>query len=939
MTTIDTFARCSCPVRFDNLTRQLYASDASLYQIEPLGVAFPQKIAQLCELITIAGENQVTLIPRGAGTGLAGGAVGAGLIVDLARYHKKIWGLDREQASIWVQAGVILDHLNADVHGQGLWFGPDVSTSSRATLGGMVAGNSSGAHAMIYGTTADHLLAVEGVLADGRIFRSDSEEAAALNQQIQALVAPHRQEIIRRFPAQIRKRWPGYGLDRYLASGNLAHLLCGSEGTLMTLTAMQLKLSPLPRERTLAVIAFADVAAAAEATVELLDLEPAAIELVDSPVFDQTRNQPQFRKAREMLGLDDRDCRALLMVEFFSDAAARMATLAQKRLGLRTFLFEDQAEMQAIWEMRKSGLTLLTGCPGPCKPVPGIEDAAVPVGKLPEYVRALQKLFASLQVDAAFYGHAGSGLLHVRPALDMHIATDIAKLKQIADEVSALVQHFQGSISGEHGVGIARTAYVEAHIGSELTQLTQAIKALFDPANIMNPGKIITNNRYRIDQDLRWGTDYRLDLPFAPVLAFAGKDHSFVGNLEQCNGCGGCLKEPPTMCPTYQVTSDEIMSTRGRSNIIRAVIDGRCHQGLSATELAEALDYCLACKGCQVECPSNVDMALLKAELEHARQRQYGIPLAARLISSVDTMGRIGCRTAPLANFMMARPWVRWLMEKLLGISSKRALPAYASLSFDRWFARQPKPSSAAPHGRVLLWDDSFTRYYEPHIGQAATRLLQALGYEVDLLSGHGYCGRPAFSVGRLDKAYQAGCRNIELLRQRGGSEPIIFLEPSSFSMFHDDYRELEVPFCEEIAPRAVLLEIFLDQALAEHPYAFAPVYSEIAVHIHCHAKKTTAMTMWQRLLRQLPQARVHYLDTGCCGMAGAFGMMAKKYSLSQQVAAPLIRQIEALPPQTAIVACGTSCRQQIKHFTTHEPLHIAQLFANALGDASATIG
>src|SRR3954470_2180237 len=707
-----------CDARFDKLTRQLYSTDASIYQIEPLGVAFPRNAQQASAVIRTAADASVPITPRGAGTSLVGNAIGDGLIVDFSRHNRQITDLDLEKRSVRVGAGVVLDQLSEFLKPHGFCFGPDVATRSRATLGGMISNNSSGARCPIYGTTADHVLSLELVLADGRVVpvgEADSfpyKEVRSLEperQQILKIVREHSAEMAERWPPGLIKRWPGYGIERFVRVPNdLTNILAGSEGTLAAIFSAELKISPLPREKGLGLIFFASVAEAMQATVELLDLKPAAIEHIDRPLFDGTKGQLHFRAARDLLELDTKPCESILIVEFYGDVAERLSVLQSKKIGLRTKILTDAAQMNRVWSVRKSGLSLLTGCVGPAKPVAFIEDAAVRPAQLPDYVRGLQSIMKPLALTASYYGHAASGLLHVRPVLDMHTANDLKKFRQVADETSALVRQFKGSLSAEHGVGIARTEYMRDQLGDELLQLMRDIKQIFDSGNVFNPGKILGDGRHRIDNHLRENFAKPIELPFTPRLAFAFKDRSFIGNLEQCNGCGGCRKAAPMMCPTYLATGEEIMSTRGRANTIRNALlwrQGNGADGLESRELDEALSNCLSCKGCTPECPSNVNLALLKAELMYAHHRKHGLPLRERILSNVDLLGRLGCTLPAIANASLEFRPLRKLMERVLGLSAKRTLPHYAKQRFDVWFIKHEKataPNGAALHGNAL---------------------------------------------------------------------------------------------------------------------------------------------------------------------------------------------------------------------------------------------
>src|SRR5213594_1144787 len=617
-----------CDVRFDNLTRQLYATDASIYQIEPAAVAFPRSAREASAVIHAAADVGVSVTPRGAGTSLVGNAIGGGLIVEFSRYNRQIADLNLEKRSVRVGAGVVLDQLNDFLKPHGFCFGPDVATSARATLGGMIANNSSGARVPVYGTTADHVISLEIVMADGRIEKIGPrhDTLGAERKQIDNLVRAKGAEMAERWPPGLLKRWPGYGIERFSrAPNNLNEILAGSEGTLAAIFSAELKVSPLPPEKGLGLIFFASVAEAMQATVALLDLKPSAIEHIDRPLLDQTKGQLHFQAARDLLELEAQPCEAILIVEFYDDAAERLSILQSRYLGLRTRICRDPNEMNLVWSVRKAGLSLLTGCVGPSKPVAFIEDAAVRPAQLPDYVRGLQSIMKSLGLEASYYGHAASGSLHVRPVLDLHSADDLRKFRLVADQTSALVRQFKGSLSAEHGVGIARAEYMREQLGDSLLNIMREIKRTFDPKNIFNPGKIF-EFAYKIDNHLRNNFVKPIELPFEPRLAFAFKDRSFIGNLEQCNGCGGCRKDTPIMCPTFIATGDEVMSTRGRANIIRRSLElrGSGHDPLKSAELDAALSNCLSCKGCTPECPSNVNLALLKADMLYARWRRDG---------------------------------------------------------------------------------------------------------------------------------------------------------------------------------------------------------------------------------------------------------------------------------------------------------------------------
>ena len=926
--------RTGCEIRTRDLDRMLYATDASIYRVEPSVVALPRDATQCSAVVMAAGEAGIAVTPRGAGTGLTGGAIGEGLIVDVSRYLTDIEPLDCESHTIRVGAGVVLDRLNRILMPEGFWFGPDVATSSRATLGGMIANNSSGAHAPVYGTTADHVEALEVVLADGSLawVGRGQDGFEALRAEAAEIVLKHRAEIERRLPPDLIKRRPGYDLHRFLTEpSNLGSLIAGSEGTLGVITSAIVRVMPRPTHRGLGVLCFSSVTEAMLSMTELQRLKPAAVEHLDLPVFGQSRGRLEFDAVRALLELHEKPCQSLLLVEFFDDIEDHLAELAKMSLGDRIVICHGEAEQEMVWQLRRAGLSLVTSCVGAAKPTTIIEDACVRPEDLPAFVEGMKAIMAEHGGATSFYGHAASGLLHIRPTLDLHLEEDVSKLREVAEATSALVRRFGGSLAGEHGVGIARTEFLLDHLGPELIELTAEVKEVFDPHGVMNPGKIVDTGRWTMDQDLRLGPGSELSLPFEPLSAFVEKDRSFVGNLEQCNGCGGCLKDAPVMCPTYVATGDEVLSTRGRANVLRATLEGRFDGGIAASELAEALGSCLSCKACKRECPSGVDLALLKAESLQARHRMQGPSLADRVIARSDFLGKVGSAMAPLSNFFVGLKPIRLLMQRLLGLDAGRSLPLFTHRRFDRWFARRTD-RSGGHRGRVILWDDTWVRYHEPEVGKAAVEVLETAGFEVVLAEGRRCCGRPAISRGLLEEARELGRHNIALLRSMGEA-PIVFLEPSCWSTFVDEYRQFEIEGVDEVAQRCVLFEDFI-LALLDADLEALPLESldfQAAIHGHCHAKALADVGTLRRLFAHVPGLQAEPLETGCCGMAGAFGMMAANRDLSLAVAEPLVRQIAPLPEDALVVAAGTSCRIQVRDLTGRDCLHPAEVLARAL--------
>ncbi len=924
----------------DNLTRQLYATDGSIYQIVPQGVFFPRSAKEAADFLKASLDDNIAITPRGAGTGLVGGALGDGVVMDFARHNNQILDFDPDLKTVRVGPGVVLDQLNRFLRPLGYTFGPDVATSSRATIGGMIGNNSSGARVPRYGTTSDHIHSLSLVTRDGKLIHTQKDSSSLSDQAtlVSKLTSQNCDPLKQIRESPIKKRWPGYALHSWPSQGsNWPALFCGSEGTLAGIVEAELKVVPLPKEKGLGLIHFDNISDAMQASVTLQSLDPAAIEHIDRILLDQTRGQLNFQAARDFLDLDQRPSESILIVEFDSDIGDKLEQLRKLRLGKRSQVAVTTDEMGLVWSLRKAGLSLLTGCPGSAKPTTGIEDAALPPDELPEYVSVLQKLLTSLRLEACFYGHAASGLLHVRPVIDFQSPTDLQRFRKLAQEVSSLVKEFKGSLAAEHGVGIARAEFMSEHVEPNLLKAMREIKQSFDPRNLLNPGKIFGGPSIAIDQNLRTSPRDDSELSFTPQIKYAAKDHSFSAHLNQCNGCGGCRKQTATMCPTYIATGDESMSTRGRANLIRAAIDRRTPDSespLNSAEIDQALSNCLSCRACATECPSNVNLALLKAELLNARYQETGIPLLARIISEAHIVGRLGTQFPGLSNYLIRQNWVRKLIDAHLGLSDQRPLPPFAQQRFDHWFqARRSTAKKKNP--KVILWDDTFTRYYEPQIGKSAVLLLEKLGYEVSLLQQRTCCGRPAMSQGNLGRAKAFGRHNVDMLNGSDEQSPILFLEPSCFSMFKEDYLELGIPKTEGISERCLLIEDFLQrECSAELRQLLPPVEQPVAIHLHCHAKALIPkQPLIEAITENFPQTT--FLDQGCCGMAGAFGALSEKYDLSRQIAAPLVAQIESMPPETIVVAAGTSCRQQVSHLSSRVAKHPIELLFSQISGPS----
>ncbi len=945
-------------VRFDPPSRRLYSTDASIYQISPLGVVLPRTLDDLVSTVQIASEMRVPIIPRGGGTSLSGQPIGCGLVIDCSKYVNKIGPVDPVQRRVRVQPGVVLEHLNRFLAPHRLQFGPDVATANRATLGGMIGNNSAGARSVAYGKTADHTRTIEAILADGSLAtiapltaaewtskaQTNSIEGRAY-REVRHLADQHAEEIRQRYP-RILRCVSGYNLLPYVTqSGNgsgkssLVPLLVGSEGTLMVLAEAELDLVPLPRFRGLLVPHFTSLRAALEALSICLEAKPTAVELMDRMLIDLARTQRSLKTTMQAIHGHPE---ALFMVEFSSDDQAEVAdqvTRLQRRLqqvpGLTAAVPAVDAELRdPLWKLRSAAVPLLYGMPGDRKPVTFCEDAAVPPEKLPEFATQMRAIFQRHGTDGAFYGHASVGCLHIRPVLNLHAPEDIARMRQIMDEVTDLVLAFGGSFSGEHGDGLVRSEWNRKMYGPTLYEAFRHIKRTFDPENLLNPGKVV--DAPPMTENLR----YPLGVVDEPPTVFDySQQEGFFRSIELCNGAGVCRKtQGGTMCPSYRATLDERESTRGRANALRlALTHGTSglppEQRLQERWLHEVMDLCLSCKACKSECPSNVDLAKLKAEFQHAYYAGRARPISHYLAANVHRLNRFGAAMAPLANWVNRRGVTRALMHHLVGIDRRRSLPPFRWRHFRRWFARHT-PAATARGRRVILLDDCLTSYTEPGIGQAAVTVLEAAGYQVELAHLE-CCGRAMISKGFLPSARALARRQIPALAARvADGTPILGLEPSCLVALCDEWPEL-VPGkdAQVVAHAAHLAEHWLADQLAtgQATLPLLPRPGRLMFHGHCHQRALVGVTGTAAALQQLPEAQLTSLDAGCCGMAGAFGYERDHYDISARIAGLQLLPALAEAPEATVVATGTSCRHQIKDLANRVAWHPMEVLAQAL--------
>jgi FAD/FMN-containing dehydrogenase/Fe-S oxidoreductase len=936
-------------VRADATSRRLYSTDASIYQIEPLCVVIPKTVADLVATVQVAGEMHIPITARGGGTSLSGQSIGSGVVIDCSKYLNRILDIDPVARIARVQPGVVLDQLNRALAEHNLFFGPEVSTASRANLGGMIGNNSAGSRSIVYGKTAEHVRSLDVILADSSqtvfapLDRSEWQRRSALRslegtiyRSVGQVVAENAEEIRRRFP-NIPRRVSGYNLDALCKSlmagaGNgsirMTDLVVGSEGTLAIVTAAELGILERPRHRGLLIVHFESLASAMDTVAACLEFEPSAIELLDRMLLELARGNLALRDTMAMIV--GRPA-AVFMVEFVGDDAAQVADRIErlgKRLALQPGVTAvvpavEPAQRESLWNLRTAALPLLYGVPGDQKPVTFVEDVAVSPALLPEFIARFQEILARHGTSGAFYGHASVGCLHIRPLLNLKEGADVQRMRRITEDVTDLVLEFGGALSGEHGDGLARSEWNQKMFGPAVYEAFRSVKAAFDPQNVLNPGKVVDGPA--MTENLRYGPGYT---PVEPETIFEyPRQLGFVRAIETCNGSGVCRKrEGGTMCPSFRATLDEKDSTRGRANALRLALSGaEPLRNLRSHWVQEVLDLCLMCKACKSECPANVDMAKLKSEVMSMYYDHRPRPLGHYLLAGIHQVDRLGAPAAPLVNWFQARRPIRWLMEKIAGIDQRRSLPKLHADHFRRWFARHQPAAQAGRHGRVLLLDDCFTTFNEPELGRAAVRVLEAAGYEVRL-AGIRCCCRPMLSKGFLHPARELVQAQVHrLARQLDDGIPLLGLEPSCLLTIADDWPELfPSPDTQRVAAAATLADHWLAARAEESrlDLRFKQLEGSCVIHGHCHQKAIVGVKGSAGALRLVPGLRVHVLDTGCCGMAGSFGFEKEHYDLSVAIANLSVLPALAASPNSLVVATGTSCRHQIRDLAGRHASH-----------------
>ncbi len=944
-------------VLFDAFSRGRYSTDASFYQIMPQGIVIPKTDADLAAIVEIAREEGLTLLPRGGATSQSGQSVGDALVIDFAKYLRNVTHLDADARTCTVQPGIVLDELNAQIKQHGLWFPVDVSTASRATIGGMAGNNSCGTRSFRYGIMRDNVTAIDAILADGtqarfgevpkRLDRLNAPSPALeLMRDLLELGRKRKKHIGKAFP-EVSRRVGGYLLDGLVADDapvNLAKILIGSEGTLAISRAIDLKLSPLPRNKALGVCHFPTFRKAMEAARHIVELGPTAVELVDKNLIELARDIPMFRATVNRFVKGEPE--ALLFTEFAQDNQVEnlrrlkqldelMADLGHKNAVVEAIGAEFQ---KAIWEVRKSGLNIMMSMKSDGKPVSFIEDCAVPLEHLADYTERLTEVFERHGTRGTWYAHASVGCLHVRPVLNLKLEQDAATMRAIAEEAFETVREYKGAHSGEHGDGLVRSEFHEKMYGRKTVEIFEQVKDRFDPGARLNPGKIVRATKMNDRTLFRYQPDYHvseIDTAF-DWSQWSGAGNGFQGAVEMCNNNGACRKfDAGVMCPSYRITRNEKDVTRGRANTLRLAISGQLGKdALTSPQMRETMKHCVSCKACRRECPTGVDMAKMKIEVLHAHAARHGSSLHDRLVAWLPRYAPIASRLPWLVNMRNWVPGAAALAEGITGFTRKRPLPRWR---FDAF--REKGPFGSGKGVEIVLFADSFNRYFEPENIRAALRVLTAAGYRVHIAGGSGRpvcCGRTFLSAGLVDEAKSEARRFVAALKPHiEAGRPVIGLEPSCLFTLKDEFVSmLPGGDTQKLAANAVLLEEFLvnEKKARRLKLKLKPAKQPLLLHGHCHQKSFSAMAAVEAALKLIPDIQMESVQSSCCGMAGAYGYGADSYDMSMAMGeASLLPAVRAAAENTLLVADGFSCRHQIHDGTGRDALHVARILDRQL--------
>ncbi len=973
-------ARIDGEVRFDEYSRQLYATDASIYEVTPIGVVFPRSTADVASVMEYCADREIPVLPRGGGTSLAGQAVNEAVVLDFTRHMDGVVEMRPDERRARAQPGVRLGDLNAALAEDGLKFAPDPAWGDKSVLGGAIGNNSTGAHSLQYGKTDAYIEECEVVLADGTVTTfgevsreeladwgdPDGDLEARIYAELDRIIDEEAEEVESRYP-ELKRNVSGYNLDWVVESVreggtvNLASLLAGSEGTLAIVTEAEVSLEPIPETKSMALLAYDDLVEAMGDVAPILEHDPAAVEVLDDVLIDLARDTAEFE---DVVAMVPEGTRAVLLVEFYAetDEAGRRKVadlLADRVPGVdtdadrtegavetdaETTAFDameahDAETRETFWKLRKSGLPILLSRTTDEKHISFIEDTAIPPEHLPAYVSDFQDILEDHDTFASFYAHAGPGVLHIRPLVNTKTVEGVETMEAIADEVTDLVVEYGGSVSGEHGDGRARTQWNRKLYGEEVWETFRELKTAFDPDWLLNPGQVVYREEDPTDmtENLRFSPDYDFDAGMDPALVW-DNDNGMQGMVELCHGCGGCRGPQETtggvMCPTYRASQEEITATRGRANMLRQAMSGDLPEDPTDEEfLNEVLDLCIGCKGCLKDCPSEVDLAKLKAEVTHAHHQEHGATLRDKLFANVDTLARLGSRLAPLSNILPKLPGAGLLMEQVVGIASERSLPEYRRETLQAWYAdRGPEVAESEARSKALLFPDTYTNFMHPEVGKDAVRVLEAAGVHVRL-ADRTDSGRPAHSKGFLDQSRETAGENVRALAPRvEDGWDLVLVEPSDAVMFQHDYLDLlSGPDAERVAANAYGVCEYLDVFDLDDAVDWAAPAETLTYHGHCHQKSTKKDHHAVGVLRRAGY-EVDPVDSTCCGMSGSFGYEAEHYSMSQAIGRILFDQVRDSDGDE-VVAPGTSCRTQLGDWdgTDGEPPHPVEKLAAAL--------